>query len=106
MVHFLEYLSMPANPKYLSSTGQRIGKVSAAILGGFLVTMAVHVVIGIFLVDKSPMVLTTIWSAWLMWVGLMIYAFTFEKAWKVWALYLGITTVLGIVIYCKFTNLI
>jgi len=90
---------MPANPKYLSNKWQRAGKVSAAILGGFIVTTAVHMSIGILLEDKTGLVLTSIWSSWVMWIALMLVAFSFKKAWKVWLLYIGISAVAtGIII--------
>lgn len=90
---------MPANPKYLSNPWSRAGKISAAILGGYIVTMTIHMAFGILLEDKQPLVLTTIWSSWIMWIFFMILAFTFDKAWKAWALYTAITLLAGIVIY-------
>lgn len=90
---------MPANPKYLSNNWSRAGKISAAILGGYIVTIAIHMAIGIMMEDKQPLVLTTIWSSWIMWIFFMILAFTFNKAWKAWGLYAFLTLIAGIIIY-------
>lgn len=84
---------MPANPKYLSTTWQRVGKVSAGIIGGFIVTTVLNMAVGVLLKDKSVLVMTSIWSSWLMWVTLMLVAFSFDKAWKVWLLYIGISAI-------------
>lgn len=90
---------MPANPKYLSSRWSRVGKIIAAILGGFAVTTAVHMAVGSVLEDKSALILTSIYSSWLMWAALMIWAFTFQKARHVLALYFGITLLVSVFIY-------
>lgn len=90
---------MPANSKYLSSSKQRILKTSAAILGGFMVTMAVHLLIGALITEKSALVITTAFSAFVVWTCTMIVAFLIPNGWKAWGLYLGITAVCGVLIY-------
>jgi hypothetical protein len=90
---------MPANTKYLSSPGQRWLKISAAIIGGYLVTMALHNAIGIFITPKSVIALTSAYSAFIVWVAFMILAFLFKNGWKVWGLYLLITIICGIIIF-------
>lgn len=89
---------MPANSKYLSSRWSRMGKVSAAILAAFILTTSVHLAIGHMMPDKTTLVMTSIWSSWIMWAGLMVYAFTFERAWRVWALYLGLSALFALII--------
>jgi len=90
---------MPANKKYLSSPGQRWLKITAAIIGGYLVTMLFHNAIGVHLENKGPLALTTAFTAFIMWVGLMIAAFLSKNGWKIWGIYLSIITICGIIIY-------
>lgn len=81
---------MPANPKYLSTPKQRFGKVTAAILGGYLASMSILVTFGKIMTNKASFVSTSLYGSWLVWVGFMVCAFMFKKTWKVWALYLGV----------------
>lgn len=90
---------MPANPKYLSSRTTRWAKVSAAILGGYLATTSIHMAAGVLIEDKQPLVLTSIWSSWLMWVAFMVGAFMFKKGWHAWGMYLGIILVASTIIF-------
>ena len=90
---------MPANKKYLSSPGQRWLKVTAAIIGGYLVTMLVHNAIGIHLTNKGTLALTSAFSAYFMWVGLMVFAFLSRNGWKVWGVFLLIIVLCAIIIY-------
>ena len=90
---------MPAKTKYLSSPGQRFSKITAGILGGYLLTMAFHMMIGAMLTEKSGLVLTTAYSAFLMWVLLMIVAFISKKAWKVWLGYISGIIICAIMIF-------
>ncbi len=90
---------MPANQKYLSSTGQRWLKITAGIIGGYLVTMLLHNAIGIHLTNKGGIALTSAFSAFFMWVGLMVWAFMSKSGWKIWGIYLLIISVCSLIIY-------
>ncbi|MEM6297772.1 MAG: hypothetical protein AAF740_03685 [Bacteroidota bacterium] len=92
---------MPANPKYLSSSRERFLKVSAAILGGYLVAMGLHMVWGMLLSEETQgiVVATTTFSGFTLWVLLMIPAFLVKKGAHIWAIYGGITLVCAAVIY-------
>ncbi|WP_236980233.1 hypothetical protein [Membranihabitans maritimus] len=90
---------MPANTKYLSSPQQRFFKITAGIFGGFIACTALHMCIGSLLVDKSIIVMTTIYSFWLIWPGLMIIAFLIRKPWKTWLIYLGLTIICSAIVY-------
>ncbi|MEO0528876.1 MAG: hypothetical protein AAFZ89_16710 [Bacteroidota bacterium] len=93
---------MPANTKYLSSKGQRWLKVSAAILGGYMATMSIHIAIGALLVNKSALVLTTAYSSFFIWVGFMVFAFFSKNGWKAWGWMLLIIAIsIGIIIFGK-----
>jgi hypothetical protein len=51
---------MPANLKYLSSKGQRWLKVTAAIIGGYAVTVTFHNAVGVFLTNyKGALIITS-----------------------------------------------
>lgn len=90
---------MPANTKYLSNSWQRFSKITAGILGGFLASTALHMCIGSLLTDKSIIVMTTIYSFWLVWTGFIIAAFIVRKTWKVWLVYIGLIIFCSVVIY-------
>lgn len=79
---------MPANERYLSTRLQRISKTLAGIIGGYFVTVVLHLVFGAVLGTGAIWVHTTTFSAFLMWATAIIVALLFEKAWKVWGLYL------------------
>jgi hypothetical protein len=90
---------MPANKKYLSSPGQRWLKISAAVVGGYIVTMVVHNAIGIHIENQSAVALTSAYSAFFMWTALMVLAFLSRNGWKIWGLYLAIIVVGAFIIY-------
>lgn len=90
---------MPANPKHLSTPRQRWLRVSAGILGGFLLTMAIQLAIGIMIEDKGVIVITSAYSSFFLWVLFMILAFLADGAWKPWAYYLAGTAFCAAVIY-------
>lgn len=84
---------MPANERYLSTRLQRISKTLAGIIGGYFVTVVIHLVFGAILGTGAVWIQTTTYSAFCLWVATIILALLFEKAWKVWALYLFIILV-------------
>ncbi|MBP2834227.1 hypothetical protein J8281_18670 [Aquimarina sp. U1-2] len=90
---------MPANQKYLSSTRQRWLKITAGVIGGYLVTMLIHNAIGIHLANKGAIALTSAFSAFFTWVGLMVWAFMSKNGWKIWGIYLLIIGVCFVIIY-------
>ena len=91
---------MPAKQEYLSSTGQRILKISAGILGGYMLAMAIHLFIAvIFPAHQTAVMLTATFSLFILWVVFMILAFMAKNGWKVWAVYLLATVVAGLFTY-------
>ena len=86
---------MPANTKYLSSAGERALKISAAILGGYLVSASFHLMLGIVPFSREVIVVLSGISFFFVWGGLMIVAFLARKGWKIWCLYLALTLVFG-----------
>lgn len=79
---------MPANPKYLTPHfWSRFAKISASILGGLLVSVTLHMALASWF-NRAAVVITSTFSAFLVWVILMIVAFLAKNGWKIWALYL------------------
>lgn len=79
---------MPANPKYLNKSGwQQFAKISAGILGGYLVSALFHMVIALWLSSKDVLI-TGIYTLYMLWVALMIVPFLFKNGWKAWGIYL------------------
>ena len=90
---------MPAHPKYLNPNfWSRFSKISAAILGGFLVTILLHLAIASWF-DHVTVIITSTYSVFILWPILMILTFLAKNGWKVWAIYLLIAVLLLIIIY-------
>ncbi len=82
---------MPANPKYLTQCKwQRFAKITAAILGGYLVSMSFHLALTT-LFNRADVVITMAFSGFILWVILMVIAFLAKNGWKIWLIYLGLT---------------
>lgn len=82
---------MPANTKYLSTKGQRALKITAGIIGGYLLSASFHLMLACIPASKDMVVVFSGISFFLTWTGLMIVAFLAKQGWKIWALYLGLT---------------
>ncbi|UXP32344.1 hypothetical protein N6H18_18555 [Reichenbachiella agarivorans] len=90
---------MPANRKYLTtSTHQRIAKISAAIIGGYLLSTVIHLALASWL-DKATVLITSTFSGFILWVVLMILAFLSRNGWKTWGIYLLMTAVFAGITY-------
>ncbi|WP_242202403.1 hypothetical protein [Aestuariivivens insulae] len=93
---------MPANPKYLSSNWQRFAKFSAGFLGGYLVTITLHLAMS-FWINHVTLIITATFSAFILWAVLMIIAFLARNGWKIWGIYLLLSLLFSIVIYLSKT---
>ncbi|MBU2913259.1 MULTISPECIES: hypothetical protein [Reichenbachiella] len=90
---------MPANPKHLTKAiHQRMAKITAAILGGYLLTTAVHLALATWL-DKGTVLITSTYTGFILWVALMIIAFLGRNGWKTWGIYLLLTGFFSILVY-------
>ncbi|WEK34621.1 MAG: hypothetical protein P0Y53_19210 [Candidatus Pseudobacter hemicellulosilyticus] len=79
---------MPANKKYLTTSPlQRTLKITAGIAGGFLVSIALHQFLMLFL-PKKEVIVTMPFTAYLVWAVLMVVAFLATNGWKIWGWYL------------------
>ncbi|MGD1840435.1 MAG: hypothetical protein ACFB0B_06000 [Thermonemataceae bacterium] len=90
---------MPAKKKYLSGSWKRFSKVTAAILGGFIATMLLHVAIIKRVPYDAPALMTAAYSSFIVWVGFMILTYFIHKAWQVWCLLGAISLMSALVIY-------
>ncbi len=90
---------MPANPKYLTkSIWQRIAKITAAILGGYLVSVSFHLALASW-ISHVNVIITMAFSGFILWVVLMIVAFLAKSGWKIWGIYLLLTLIFCGIIY-------
>lgn len=90
---------MPANPKYLTqSKWQRFAKITAAILGGYFVSVSFHMALASWL-NPANSIITSAFSGFILWVALMVIAFLAKSGLKIWGIYLLITLVFSSIIY-------
>ena len=90
---------MPANTKYLTaSKWQRFLKISAGILGGYMVSVSLHLALAAWL-DRTVVIMTSAFSAFILWAALIVVAFLAKNGWKIWGLYLIISVVLLFIFY-------
>lgn len=89
---------MPANPKYLSSNGQRFAKISAGFLGGYFVTISFHIALSYWL-NHVHVIITATFTGFILWASLIVVAFLAKSGWKIWGIYLLLSTLFSIIIY-------
>ncbi len=90
---------MPANPKYLTqSKWQRFLKITAAILGGYFVSVTFHLALASWF-DRANVLITMAFTGFILWVGLMVVAFLAKSGWKIWGIYLLLTVLFCGIIY-------
>ena len=90
---------MPAKAKYLSSGWTRFSKVMAAIFGAYFATMTFHIAIAKNVPNDTPVLLTSVYSTFLIWCGLMIMIFLVKKAWVSWVILVSIILSGGLLIF-------
>ncbi len=87
---------VPANKKYLTkSKWQKTAKISAAVLGGYLISLMAHLVLSMWLPDHRTVLITLQFSLYLLWIVLFIIPFLFRNGWKCWLIYGAVILVLG-----------
>ena len=87
---------MPANPKYLThSWSQKLAKITAGILGGYIVSALLHMCLAIWLPNSKEVLITIIYTHFIVWGLLLILPYLFNNGWKAWGIYI----VLAIVLY-------
>ncbi|MCC9041144.1 hypothetical protein LNQ81_00120 [Myroides sp. M-43] len=81
---------MPANKKHLeTSVWQRILKITAGFVGGFFVSITLHLFLMYFF--SAPPVFTTMYvTGYVVWAILFVIAFLFDNGFKIWLIYIGL----------------
>tara|TARA_B100000809_G_scaffold111195_2_gene109826 strand:+ start:693 stop:974 length:282 start_codon:yes stop_codon:yes gene_type:complete len=90
---------MPANKKHLSNKGQRALKVTAAIIGGYFVTVLFLNAIGGFFLETGELLITSMYSSFFIWVALMVLAFLSKNGWKIWGIYILLSIIFYALIF-------
>lgn len=90
---------MPAKKKYLSSGWTQFSKVMAVIFGAYLATMTLHLAIAKNVANDTAVLLTSTYTAFLGWVGLMMMIYLIRKAWVSWVILISITGVSSLLIF-------
>lgn len=86
---------MPANPKYLTKNPwQQFAKISAGILGGYSITALLHMCLPLWLPNPRVVLITSIFTFFIVWCALLIVPYLFKNGWKAWLLYAIISIVL------------
>lgn len=78
---------MPANPKYLSSGKQRAAKITAGLIGGYILSALFHFVLGNLLQNKAAVVATSVYTLYMLWMLLFIIPFVMKSGGKAWLYY-------------------
>lgn len=92
---------MPANKKYLTqSPWQRFAKITAGFFGGYLVTLSLFMALA-YWIDHKAVLLSLRFAGFLVWVTLLILAFLAKNGWKIWGIYLLISLLFSLIIYCS-----
>lgn len=90
---------MPANPKYLNpSFWSRFSKITAAIIGGFMVSIFFHLAIASWF-NHVGVIITSTYTSFILWAALMIFAFLAKNGWRIWAIYLLASAILAIIMF-------
>lgn len=90
---------MPANSKYLNpSFWPRFSKITAAILGGYFVSVTFHLALASWL-SRPEVLMTMAFSGFILWVALMVIAFLAKSGWKIWGIYILLTLLFSALIY-------
>ncbi|HBY67104.1 MAG TPA: hypothetical protein DEG69_04655 [Flavobacteriaceae bacterium] len=91
---------MPANKKHLTmSSWQRFAKISAGIVGGYIISALLHIALAYWLPNPEMVLITSVYTLYILWVATIIMSFLAKNGWKLWALYLAIIIVLSVLIY-------
>lgn len=90
---------MPAKQKYLSSPGQRALKISAGLVGGYLLSTTLHLLLALLPGIGFNFLISGTFSGFLLWVVFIILAFLARNGWVIWAIYLLLSFIFGFIAY-------
>ncbi|WP_256959309.1 hypothetical protein [Sphingobacterium sp. JB170] len=83
----------------MSTPGQRLLKISAGLIGGYLLSTALHLAMALVPSIGINLLVSGTFSGFLLWVVLMIIAFWVRNGWVVWGIYLLLTLIFGLIAY-------
>ncbi|MBE7641380.1 MULTISPECIES: hypothetical protein [Salegentibacter] len=89
---------MPANKKHFSSTWQRLLKITAGFIGGFILTQSFFMIFIQFFKNAASLI-TLQFAGFIVWVALMIIAFLAKNGFKIWGIYLLLSAFFVLLIY-------
>ncbi|MGS2741185.1 hypothetical protein [Sinomicrobium sp. M5D2P17] len=81
-----------------TSVSQRLAKISAGFLGGYMVTISLHVALA-YWVNHVNVLMTLRYAGFLLWCVLFLLAFLVKNGWKIWGVYLLLTFLFSVGIY-------
>jgi len=90
---------MPAKKQYLSSGWSRFSKILAIIIGAYAATATLHLAIAKSVPDDTPVLLTSAYTSFLVWVGFMIMVYMIRRAWVSWSILVGIVGLSCLVLF-------
>lgn len=90
---------MPANKKYLSSPGQRVLKISAGLVGGYMLSTALHLALATVPGIGFNLLVSGTFTGFFLWAICMVLAFLARNGWKIWAIYLSLTLIFGLIAF-------
>jgi len=86
---------MPANKKYLSSPTQRLVKITAGFIGGYMVMLSFHLLLT-HIFAKQNVVITAYLTGYILWAVLLLLSFLAKNGWKIWGIYLLLTVIFSL----------
>ncbi|AZJ33146.1 MULTISPECIES: hypothetical protein [Tenacibaculum] len=91
---------MPANSKYLNqSPWQQFAKISAGLIGGYVISALLHMCLVLWLPNPKGILITSIYTIFIVWGALLIVPYLFKNGWKAWVIYLIISIILYVIYY-------
>lgn len=90
---------MPANPKYLSSGTERAAKITAGLIGGYVLSAMFHYVLGLLVENKAIVAATSIYTLYMLWMVLFIIPFMLKSGGRAWVYYLISIVLLAVIAY-------
>lgn len=82
---------MPANKKYLTTSPfRRWLKITAGFFGGYGVMISFFLMLSCFF-DRKEVLMTGLFSGFILWAVLLLLAFLTRSGWKIWLVYLALT---------------
>ena len=90
---------MPAKKEYLTTSAQRALKITAGLIGGYFLSVAIQMAFSVLIPDRTAVILTGAFSVFMLWVAFMVLAFLARNGWIIWGIYLSGTLVCAVIIY-------